>query len=120
MNKHSITITSITCHGTSESGHDEVYLICQSDAGLPIRIPASINTNHPMEKGDTWSINQTLNYDYEVLVTLWDEDLSYDPNLATYLQSIDFVAGTLGLGSGVIQLTNRNGANYSVSYNLLK
>lgn len=114
MSKHSIKITTITCNGTSEADHDEVYLICQSDAGLPIRFPDTINTNNPMKKGGTpWQVNLTLNFEYEVLVTLWDEDLSYDPNLATYLQSNDFRAGS---GSGTIRLKNRNGADYSISY----
>jgi hypothetical protein len=113
MSKHSIKITTILCNSTSESGHDEVYVICQSDAGLPIRFPTGINEYTQMTSKTSWSLNETLNFEYEVLVTLWDEDLSYDPNLATYLQSNDFRPGT---GSGTLRLTNRNGADYSISY----
>ncbi len=116
MSKHSIQINSIYCNDTSESGHDEVYLICQADGGIPIRVPYGINTSHSMSNDDNnpWVLdNLILNFEYEVLVTLWDEDLSYDPNLATYLQSNDFQSGS---GSGSIQLTNRNGADYTISY----
>lgn len=114
MSKHSIQINSIYCGGTSESGHDEVYLLCQADAGFPIHIPSGINTANSMAKGDTWTLdNLILNFEYEVLVTLWDLDLNYDPNLATYLQSHDFQPGS---GSSSIQLTNRNGAKYTINY----
>lgn len=118
MSKHSIKITSIHCNATSESdvsAGDEVYLVCQADGGFPIRIPAGINASQNMKKGDTWTLNDqaVLNFQYEVLVTLWDHDLNYDPNLATYLQSNDFVPGT---GSGSKRLTNLNGADYTVYY----
>jgi len=116
MSKHSIQINSIYCEGTSESGHDEVYLVCQADAGIPIRIPYGLNGAHSMSKDDNnpWNLdNLILNFEYEVLVTLWDHDLNYDPNLATYLQSNDFQPGS---GSGSVHLTNRNGADYTINY----
>lgn len=117
MSKHSIEIKSIQCNATSESNissGDEVYLVCQADGGLPIRVPRGINVGHKMKKGDTWTLDDlVLNFEYEVLVTLWDHDLNYDPNLATYLQSNDFPPGT---GSGAIRLTNLNGADYTISY----
>ncbi|WP_343704067.1 hypothetical protein [Chitinophaga sp.] len=117
MRKHSIQVTSIYCNATSESGitsGDEVYLVCQADGGLPIRVPGKINSSENMKKGDTWKLdNLVLNFEYEVLVTLWDHDLNYDPNLATYLQSNDFQPGT---GSGSKRLSNRNGADYTISY----
>lgn len=117
MSKHSIRVNSIRCNATSESGvtdGDEVYLVCQADGGLPIRVPAKLNSSENMEKGDTWNLDDlVLNFEYEVLVTLWDHDLSYDPNLATYLQSTDFEPGS---GSGSRDLKNLNGADYTISY----
>ncbi|WP_298711537.1 hypothetical protein [Chitinophaga sp.] len=117
MTKHSIRITSIRCNATSESGitdGDEVYLVCQADGGLPIRVPGKLNSSTNMEKGDVWEpADLVLNFTYEVLVTLWDHDLNYDPNLASYLQSTDFEPGS---GSGSRTLKNHNGADYTVSY----
>lgn len=118
MSIHSIQITSITCYGTSESNitdGDEVYLSCQADGKVPIRYPAGINPAHNMKAGDPpWLIdNLILNFEYEVLVTLWDHDLNDDPNLATFLQSKDFPPGE---GSGAATLTNRNGANYQIAW----
>ncbi|WP_299683434.1 hypothetical protein [uncultured Dokdonia sp.] len=125
MSKHSIKINSIYCAHTSESnitGGDEVYLVCQADGGIPIRIPYGINEAHNMEKGDTWNLTNSdedsliLNFDYEVLVTLWDHDLNDDPNLATYLQSHDFQPGS---GSGSIRLKNYNDADYTINYSYI-
>ncbi|MCA9030101.1 MAG: hypothetical protein KDA66_04785 [Planctomycetaceae bacterium] len=115
-----IQINSIVCLATSESGHDEVYLICQADAGIPIRVPAQLAESHamsPSTSDNTWTFDDPqliLNYEYEVLVTLWDEDLSYDPNLATYLQSNDFQYD--GTNNGSIQLSNPNGAMYTINF----
>lgn len=116
MSKPSVKITAIRCHSTSESdisAGDEVYLVCQADGGLPIRVPAGANNSQNMKNGDIWSLDLTLNFQYEVLVTLWDHDLNYDPNLATYLQSNDFVPGS---GTGSKRLTNLNGADYTIDY----
>lgn len=116
MSKTSVQIVSITCNGTSEAGHDEVYLICQADAGIPIRFPAQLANSVSMTDSSVWTLNNPnliLNFEHEVLVTLWDCDVSYLPTLSTYLQSNDFTPGS---GSGSITLSNRNGANYTISY----
>ena len=117
MSKHAIQVTSIYCNSPSESSTDELYLICQSDGGLPLRVPAGLNTTQEMEKGDTWTLsNLVLYFEYEVLVTLWDHDMPYDPNTATYLQSIDFQPGN---GDGYRRLKNRNGADYTNNFNYI-
>lgn len=116
MSKHSIQITKIHCTHNSEAGNDEVYLVCQADAKFPIRYPAQPAQAHSMGDGEDWELTDPpliLNFEYEVLVTLWDQDLSYDPNLATYLQSHDFRPGS---GSGSIALSNRNDAEYTIYY----
>jgi hypothetical protein len=120
MSKHSVQINSIQCNATSEhdvTGGDELYLTCQADGGLPIRVPGDPNTSHSMEKGYTWKLdNLVLNFDYEVLLTLWDHDLNDDPNLATFLQNYDFVPGGV---SGNKQLKNYNGADYTIYFTYL-
>jgi|GEM_PF-2653626 len=114
---HSIQITSVSCQEASEFTTDELFLVCQADGLLPWRIPAKINESHHMQKGNTWNLdNLVLHFQFEVLVTLWDHDLNYDPNLLTYLQSTDFEPGT---GSGSRQLKNWNGAIYTVNYTYL-
>lgn len=114
---YSVQITSIYCEETSELNTDELFLVCQADGLLPWRIPSKINDSHHMEKGKTWVLdNLILNFHFEVLVTLWDHDLNYDPNLLTYLQSTDFEPGS---GSGSRTLKNWNGAVYTVNYTYL-
>ena len=122
MSKHSVRITSIYCNASSEpnlTDGDEVYLICQADGGIPIRIPAAINSSHNMKAKSSWSFdNLILKYDYEVLVTLWDHDVMFDPNTATYLQSNEFISGTIG-GASAKQLKNLDGADYMIYYTYL-
>ncbi|MEP0263811.1 hypothetical protein [Dokdonia sp.] len=124
MSKHSIKIKSIYCTAPSElniTDGDEVYLVCQADGGIPIHIPGGLNEAHNMEAKDTWDLiddkgnHLILNFEYEVLVTLWDHDLNNDPNLATYLQSHDFEPGS---GSSSIHLQNKrdNKADYTIYY----
>lgn len=119
MSKSKIQITKIHCKHNSEAGKDEVYLVCQADAGIPIRYHLSPKDTVSMDDGDDWTItdpNLILPFEYEVLVTLWDQDLSFDPNLATYLQSHDFRPGS---GSGSISLSNPNDAEYTIYYTYL-
>lgn len=120
MSKHSVQITKITCQGTSEVGHDEVYLVCQADAGIPLRYPAHLADSVSMSSSDnTWNLNSPdliLHFNYEVLVTLWDCDISYLPTFATFLQCHDFEPGS---GSGTISLSNPDGAKYTLYYTYL-
>lgn len=116
MSKHSIQITSIKCLSNSEAGKDEVYLICQADGGVPIRYPAQLANSVSMDDNDVWTLDNPsliLNFEYEVLVTLWDCDVSYVPSLSTYLQSNDFRPGS---GSSSITLSNPNDAKYTIYY----
>lgn len=127
MSKHSIKITSIYCKTPSErniSDGDELYLECQADGGFSVHFPSGINQAHNMESGDTWNITDDngepliLNFEYEVLITLWDHDLNDDPNAATYLQSVDFQAGS---GNSSVHLVNKrdNKADYTLYYEYL-
>ena len=113
-NKSKVQITSIYCNSASELGNDEVYLICQADGGVPIRYPAQLADAHSMTKGDTWKLTDpdlVLNFENEVLVTLWDRDVSYDPTVSTYLVSNDY---TPGGGAGSVRIQNPNGADYTI------
>jgi hypothetical protein len=130
-----LKIVSITCNSPSENVgsndfNDEVFLICQSDAGHAQRYPPySEKLEHPYEDislvnsmttGDIWTLTDpelVLEFEYEVLVTLWDRDSTRVPKYDTYLQSNDYQAGTTfttSLDQQSVTLTNPNGASYTI------
>jgi hypothetical protein len=115
-----LQILKITCNSPSESGHDEVYLICQADAGIPIRYPAEPPGYNSMTTGNVWTLDDpdlVLHFQNEVLVTLWDSDVSFVPSLATYLLSNDYQAGstrTTDTDPQTVTLVNPDGASYTI------
>lgn len=115
--RNSIKITSIACNGTSEDGNDEVYIIYQADAGLPVRYPATsyqrMNTTADSANDvvQRWYFTLELDFDYEVLVTLWDQDLVGANNVSTFLINHDYTAGT---PPASVSMSNNNGANYTI------
>jgi hypothetical protein len=50
---------------------------------------------------------------------VWDQDISSDPNTATFLVNHQFVAGQYERSDYDIEivLTNQNGASYTIVYN---
>ncbi len=117
---HSIRITSIACHGTSDFGgaNDEVYVIYQADAGVPVRYPPAsyqrMNTTADPGKDvvQTWDMNLQLDFDYEVLVTLWDQDTSWNPNNSEFLINADYTSST---PPSSYSMSNNNGASYTIT-----
>ena len=105
--KTKIQITSIYCNGVSEIGGDNVYLICQADGGIPVVYPpglANLSKHpYPMSAGDTWTLPDgtyatvecVLNFEHEVLVTLWDSDLDDDLTVSSFLGSYDYTPGNV-------------------------
>ncbi len=133
--KIKLQIISITCNSPSENVgssdfHDEVFLLYQADANEAHRYPPySEKLEHPYEDvslvnsmttGTLWSLvdpGLVLEFENEVLVTLWDRDSTRVPKYDTYLQSIDYQAGTTYTTSPQQQsvtLTNPNGASYTI------
>lgn len=112
MGTTSFTLTEIACGGTSESGHDEVMILYQSDAGIPALFPAGRDA-HSMANGDTWTnINLDMKFVNDCLVTLYDQDSSLDPKLADYLVSYDYTPDSM---PSSVTLSNPNGAKYTLS-----
>ncbi len=112
MGTTTFTLNTITCGGTSESGHDEVMILYQSDAGMAHLFPAGRDA-HSMAKGDTWSsVNLTMTFENDCLVSLYDQDSSLDPKLADYLVSYDYTPDSL---PSSVTLSNPNGAKYTLS-----
>ena len=119
----SIMISSVACHGTSDVGddNDEVYIYYQADAGLPVRFPAV--SYQPMNTKDdpnddprknvvqTWNTNLQLDFDYEVLVTLWDQDVEGVNSASEFLINKDYTSGA----ASTYNMVNNNGANYTIT-----
>ncbi len=116
--KHAVVITKISCHGQSESGHDEVYLTYQADGSFVSHFP-DYGDYKSMNDGDDWYPNLTLEFDNEVLLCLWDQDLKYVPSVATFLQCQVFVPEDRGYKNEV-KLKNPNGADYHVHFTYIK
>lgn len=115
--KHRVTVTSITCKNTSESPHnDEVYIIYQADAGLPIRFPedTSVISMNVSGSGETttWNPNLQLDFDHEVLVTLWDRDSDIGLISPSFLANIEYRADYF---VSSFDMTNHNDAHYVIS-----
>ena len=122
MNTHSIKILSILCEDTSESnilGGDELYIVCQADAGIPIHIPFGNNEGHSMKEGDVWHLidgeGLTLNFEYELLISLWDLDSNLLPSNSTFLQCYSFRPETES-GTHYAKFKNHNGAYYKLYF----
>lgn len=112
MGTTAFTLTQITCGGTSESGHDEIMILYQSDAGIPALFPEGRDA-HSMEKDDVWSsIDLDMKFVNDCLVTLYDQDSSLDPKLADYLVSYDYTPDSM---PSSVTLSNPNGAKYTLT-----
>jgi hypothetical protein len=119
----SIMISSIACYGTSDfaGDNDEVYILYQADAGLPVRYPAvyyqRMNTtadpNSDPKKTvlQTWDVGLQLDFDYEVLVTLWDQDVKGVNSASEFLINVDYASGA----ASTTNMVNNNGANYTIT-----
>lgn len=89
MAKTSITITTITCNKTT--GTDDVYVIWQPDCGFPVRVPQGWENNVSMNANlPAWDINLTMEFDDDVLVTLYDADINLDPFSSDFIGCYDF------------------------------
>ena len=111
MGTTAFTLNTITCHGTSESGHDEVMILWQPDAGIAHLFPAG-RAAHSMASGDTWSnINLRMEFVNDCLVSLYDQDSTLDPKLADYLCSYDYQPDYL---PDSVTCSNPSGASYTL------
>lgn len=111
MNIISVTLQSIVCHGTSENS-DEIYVVYQADAGLPRRIPRGSLAHHDISAGQTWTLNETITYTRDLLITIYDQDPSKLPTLSDYLVSVDYTPTSIPPAAN---RTNYNGANYTIN-----
>jgi len=121
-----IKIESIKCLSASENAgpkefHDEIFLICQADGGVPIRYPHDLASSKPLTANETWILDDpelVLTFQYEVLITIWDVDVSYDPTVSTFLccHQYCYNGGLLEPGEQVATPDqNDNGAHYSIT-----
>ena len=134
--KTKLQIVSIKCHGTSEPRGDEVFLLCQADGGVPIRYPAELidarkmcanyddcSSDDPCDPSsyNLWPLESPeliLNFEYEVLVSLYDRDVTLDPTVSTFLACRSYKWNDLALDPPEQTIdfqSNVNGARYSVT-----
>lgn len=112
MGTTAFTLTQITCGGTSESGHDEVMILYQADAGIAHLFPAG-RAAQSMTNGNVWSnINLPMTFENDCLVSLYDQDSSLDPKLADYLISYDYTPDSM---PSSVTISNPNGAKYTLT-----
>jgi len=113
MGTISVTLQSIVCNSVSEGNQDEIYVICQSDAGLPRRFPDNQPFAHKdMSSGQTWDINETIEYSRDLLITVYDADPPEPPEFSDYLISCDY---TLINIPPHFTMSNADGANYTIN-----
>jgi len=115
--KHRVTLTSINCKNTSETPHDdEVYIIYQADAGIPVRFPESnsIISMNVSGSGSTtdWYPNLQLDFDHEVLVTLWDRESNLGIISPSFLANSEYRADYF---KSPVDMKNHNDAHYVIN-----
>ena len=104
---NTLTLSTIFCVTTSESGHDEVFYTYVIDGGDEIRYPPSGYTS--MDANDTWQVNQTYTYNSSLKIKLLDDDNW--PSSDDYLGSTSY---DLNSGPGVTTVSG-NGGQYQIT-----
>lgn len=114
--KRSLRIVSIQCHGTNDTGglNDEVFIEHQADAGPQFRFPATgtvnMNTEVSSDAVQTWDVGLVVDYNFEVLVTLWDDDVG-GQSRSDFLINRDYTPDDMPTS---YRMKNENGADYSI------
>jgi hypothetical protein len=109
MAKTSITITKIVCNNVK--GTDDIYVVYQPDCGFPIRVPHGWENNTSMSTNTTWPINVTMEFDNDVLVTLYDADVNLDPFSSDFRVCFDYTPTNI---PSSIMLSNLEGVQYTL------
>lgn len=108
-----ITLVSVKCEATSGgSGADEVYVVYQPDAGIPIHIPRRFEEPQTMNVNDTWQINQEMTFNRDLLITLYDHDGAITDTFSDYLVSYDYTPNSL---PSSVTISNNDGARYTLN-----
>lgn len=112
-----LTITSITCNSTCSAAFaDNLFLMIQSDAGVPARYP--LKGSIDMSEKSSMALpsgGYSIEYDYGVIVTAWDDDGPIKSvDAPDYLFNIG-VGPSSPIGSATVTKYNHNGAEYTYS-----
>jgi hypothetical protein len=59
----------------------------------------------------TWDVGLQLDFDYEVLVTLWDQDVKGVNSASEFLITVAYTSGA----ASTTNMVNNNGANYTIT-----
>ena len=125
MANYTLKIESITCKrpsGIDGTLKDEVWFFYQPDAGVPVRYPYGAVKTNSMGAGDVWNLGQPegdpdwppleVSFDYDLMITLWDQDLRLDISLSDFLGLFCFATGD----SGSADFTNGDGSSYNITW----
>ena len=128
MSRTIVELGSIKCNQTSEPGHDEVFLISQSDGGVPIFIPPGLwklsNKAHSMANGDTWTPvdrdgqSYKFSFEYSLVISLWDADVNDDPTVSSFLGDVHFAPSSFDPGTVTQNSWVPGNDGYDASYDV--
>ncbi|AVP97438.1 hypothetical protein C7S18_09620 [Ahniella affigens] len=112
----SLTLHSITCNQTSGLGDqldDELIVVVQPDAALPISLPGGLRKSYSINTSSgSWVIDRTFSFSRDLLITLYDHDESVTRARSDYLVSQVYTPDNLPTS---VRLRNPgNGAEYTI------
>ena len=96
MGAYKISIDSIKCVSHADpNGSDEVWILAQSDGGVPVRYPKAALSAHSMTNGETWDIDGDLTIEFNGCCnfTLYDQDISFLIQETDFLGCARFTSG---------------------------
>jgi hypothetical protein len=108
MSKKSVKIKSIRCVKTINKKEDRIVIAHQADGGE--QVPFPIEGSEKLEDGDSLPLNLTLEYEHELLFTIFDKSKEE----YVYVGSHDFQETS---ASGTVNVFNMiRDAEYTISY----
>lgn len=92
-------IDTIYCAAQKDTskGDADIWILAQSDGGVPLRFPPSALSSHSMAVGDTWDLNDdggfVIEYEGCCNLTLYEQDVDFNINGTDFMGCARFTAG---------------------------
>jgi len=124
MPSYTVQIDKITVQSVSDptGNNDEVFLLCQSDAAVPLRVPPQPVVTQSMGSGSgavtTWYPTDVdgnpvlVTFDHGMTISLWDQDESWNVNKSDFLGVGSFHESSDD--SNNFTVTNGDSSNYTI------
>lgn len=122
MSLHRIRINSIKCNSQKDAkGEAEIWLLAQSDGGIPVRYPEGITLATDIQEGGTWTIDDLLlDYDGCCNLAIYEQDLDLGIGLTDFQGCVSFYPNENESGSKVATNGTDSGesdySNYTVYF----